>query len=361
MQEDMHFYGTYALAKAAGIEKSSAKEIAYAAQFVDDSTKCDSDWHSDGSLLYGIATAHSNGQCVKNVVSNAGDHQKMTEEQRRVWVPFHFLPGAKGSTFDEKLVCQKNSSVAQEMMMHHVHNGEGKSFYKELLGIAAHVYLDTFSHYGFSGISSDLNSIKDSSLNALDVKNTEMKDYILGKKERFFTKYRKGGVVSFFAEKATASLGHGAVATYPDRPFLKWEFEYEKTHGGVKKVEHNNQEDFYEGSEQLYKYFSSVKLAELTDGGVVTDFSDIADKIREILALEGDREARIKAWKDSGLVEQDVVYDASDWEKSKNDFPSLEHSEEVVNTSVYKFHQAAAYHRCYVLKELLSQHGVVVY
>ena len=36
MQLDMHFYGIYALARAAGIKPDSAYIIAYASQFVDD-------------------------------------------------------------------------------------------------------------------------------------------------------------------------------------------------------------------------------------------------------------------------------------------------------------------------------------
>ena len=36
MQKDMHFYGVYAMARAAGIKPDSAYTIAYASQFVDD-------------------------------------------------------------------------------------------------------------------------------------------------------------------------------------------------------------------------------------------------------------------------------------------------------------------------------------
>ena len=36
MQYDMHYYGTYAMAAAAGIPKNDAEIIAYAAQYVDD-------------------------------------------------------------------------------------------------------------------------------------------------------------------------------------------------------------------------------------------------------------------------------------------------------------------------------------
>ncbi len=47
------------------------------------------------------------------------------------------------------------------MLTHHIEtaaNGQCK-FALELVGVAAHVYMDTFSHYGFSGISSSLNSV----------------------------------------------------------------------------------------------------------------------------------------------------------------------------------------------------------
>jgi len=45
MQEDMHYYGTYAMARAAGLKVKDAKVVAYAAQYVDDSTANDSEVH----------------------------------------------------------------------------------------------------------------------------------------------------------------------------------------------------------------------------------------------------------------------------------------------------------------------------
>ena len=38
MQTDMHYYGTYALARLAGFSVSKAEIIAYSSQYVDDST-----------------------------------------------------------------------------------------------------------------------------------------------------------------------------------------------------------------------------------------------------------------------------------------------------------------------------------
>lgn len=36
MQTDMHYYGTYAMARAAGLNQDTCRKIAYSAQFVDD-------------------------------------------------------------------------------------------------------------------------------------------------------------------------------------------------------------------------------------------------------------------------------------------------------------------------------------
>ena len=38
MQIDMHFYGVYAMARAAGLDPKTARIIAHASQFVDDAT-----------------------------------------------------------------------------------------------------------------------------------------------------------------------------------------------------------------------------------------------------------------------------------------------------------------------------------
>ncbi len=95
MQEDMHYYGTYAMARAAGLEVKHAKIIAYAAQYVDDSTANDSEVHEDGGMFQTIATAHTNSEAISNA---AADHT----EQRQVCVPFHFfLVGIEGRDKDE--------------------------------------------------------------------------------------------------------------------------------------------------------------------------------------------------------------------------------------------------------------------
>lgn len=113
MQEDMHYYGTYAMARAAGLKVKDAKIVAYAAQYVDDSIANDSEVHNDGGMFETTASAHTNPNIIKHAAS---DHT----EQRHVWVPFHFFPGNKGKTLSEKLACSKDSGLAQEMVKNHI-------------------------------------------------------------------------------------------------------------------------------------------------------------------------------------------------------------------------------------------------
>jgi hypothetical protein len=113
MDIDMHYYGTYALARAAGIGAGSARIIATAAQYVDDSIgSTDAIVHPDGARFRSESTAHHSSIFDLRILNNLDD-------QQLVWVPFHFLPGGEGTTQSEKLMCVKNSRFAQAMVTHH--------------------------------------------------------------------------------------------------------------------------------------------------------------------------------------------------------------------------------------------------
>ncbi len=364
MQTDMHFYGTYVLARAAGISQRDAKTIAYAAQFVDDSTQQDSEPHSDGGLLYGIATAHHDKQCVLN-------SKVKPDEQRRVWVPFHFLPGGVGKTLEERLLCTQDSMIAREMIKHHIEKAAAHcKFGFELLGIAAHVYMDTFSHYGFSGIGSKYNDVKNDTLKFVGVKNKEIERYIESKAVKFIAKYTSRTIATSLLEKRADMLGHSGTLTYPDRPYLHWNVQFEKPRpeNGTISVR-NNPGTYLEGCKKIHGYFSRFarKYYAHSDS---RPFDNFERKVNEILRFEGKKKDRIERWRsaiqektiyDSEPGEEQVSYDHREWEDEKDRFPERLSSTEVINTHIYRFHQAAALHRYYVLKELLPAHGIAVY
>src|SRR5690349_19517360 len=109
MQTDMHYYATYALARAAGISAPAAQIIATAAEYVDDSDYVDVEL-DDQVFIHAPPTAHhpTNKQNVQPV------------DQRSVWVPIHFIPGGEGDSLSEQLVCLKDSVIAREMVEFHL-------------------------------------------------------------------------------------------------------------------------------------------------------------------------------------------------------------------------------------------------
>jgi len=364
MQEDMHYYGTYAMARAAGLEVKHAKVVAYAAQYVDDSTANDSEVHRDGGMFQTIATAHTNSEAIENA---AVDHT----EQRKVWVPFHFFPGNEGNTLSEKLVCVKDSELAQEMVRNHIRHAvsEKCEYGLALMGITAHVYADTFSHYGFSGVSSRKNKVDGDSFE-LDVDNPKVKAYIMGKLPGFFAKWAPRILTRNFrdfaskgASVATGALGHGAVGTYPDRPFLRWRFKYE--HTGAMTDWRDNQASFLEGCEKLHQAFSDYATKAGISKNPVS-FDSIKNDVASIISLESAKKGRIKAWK--GAIANGTLfakeegeaphYSEHEWEKQKEHFDDLSSSANIIGREVYKFHQAAIYHRDYTLKQLLPKYGI---
>ena len=360
MQEDMHFWGTYVVTRAAGFPMKDAHTIAYAAQYVDDSNKQDSTQHEDGGLLYGIATAHHPKQSALNSVIDR-------EEQRRVWVPFHFIPGGEGKTFQEKLLCVKDSNIAQEMINYHIAAAKEKAFGLELTGIAAHVYMDTFSHYGFSGISSEYNEVDGDSFKFVNInQESSIGAYISNKREEFIAKY-----LGSLAEAGSSALGHAGVATYPDRPFLHWEVDFEHPRSnGAEKSDRNNPETYLEGCKKLHSLLSAFAETHY-EQPAIRSFEDIKDSISSIIRYEGDKGERIDQWKKAikqGAIykpeeseSEKISYDWEEWEDEKKEFHEKDSSSVGIDTHAYRFHQAAAFHRYYVLKDLLPKHGIAVY
>lgn len=92
MQYDMHYYGTYAMAAAAGIPKDDAEIIANAAQFVDDQNFERWAIAQSGEGIFGIPTAHHPIEAGLRV----GARAENKDDSRMVWLsvalvrPFHY-------------------------------------------------------------------------------------------------------------------------------------------------------------------------------------------------------------------------------------------------------------------------------
>jgi predicted transcriptional regulator len=283
-------------------------------------------------------------------------------------VPFHFLPGNEGYSFTERLVCRKNSAIAKEMVEHNLALQQA-DYYLELIGITAHVYADTFSHYGFSGISSRKNKVVNDSFHFYELVS-EIESYITEKKEKFDESYYKesgflANIKSWLAEQASGALGHGAVATYPDRPYLVWDFVYEENDNP--SPQRNNPATFLEGCEALYNMFVEVgdRVPGHYEPGKRQEFSAIKETVTRILALQDKKAARVDAWKRSALDGElfgasEEIPEYEDWNEQFRDLDGQEDSMVAGGLNIYKFYQAASLHRQHILRGLLPSHDLIV-
>lgn len=219
MQIDFHHTVTYVTARLAGFEHAQAEIVAYAAQYVDDSTSSGFLRFENGMRYQRSATAHPmlDGENLLN------------DDNALSWLPFHFLPGADtlATDYNEKLVCRPDSSVARAMMASAIRDKE-RPHGLHRLGIAAHVFVDTFAHQGFVGQWHDLNTasaIRDVSGDAL-------------------------GAVP------VPPVGHGLVDTYPDQPYLRWSYVNSKG----EKVIRDNPTDFAKAADRLCQEFQRYQL-----------------------------------------------------------------------------------------------------
>lgn len=386
----MHYYGTYAIARAAGLNPKDAKIMAYSAQFVDDSNHTEDKEHEDGGLIYTVATAHHAKQAVPDAILHG------TKGQRRMWVPFHFYPGNEGSELSEKLICRKDSKIVNEMFDNHINRTkENLPYILHLIGIASHVYIDTFSHYGFSGLSSRNNKVDQSTFRFPKDKNEEINTHHKNFKKKYKKEFHRKNwresinkqdclgrfadehpkIAGWLSSKTTGALGHGSVATCPDLPFLEWSFTYEKSKQS--SGSRDNSKTFLEGCEKLHKKLINFsKLYYQNEQIRYCDFSEIKETLKKILSHrssveKGDNERIIK-WKEaieSGKIfdintnqKEFLSYNKKEWLSQKDEaFKNLKPSSaEAIKLDIYKFHQAADYHRHYTLKHLLPKYGIVV-
>ena len=363
MQIDMHYYGTYALARSAGMGQDAAKIVATATQFVDDNAHKNSLQLKDGARIDSQATAH-HAVDLKNIDP---------ADQRLVWIPFHFLPGNEGEEYTERLMCRMDSDLAREMVKQNCTLAAEVPFGLELLGITAHVYEDTFSHYGFSGISSRRNRVINNSFRFYDIK-PEMAQYVEKKAEKFFEDYGEYGglfqnlkrwVVSFSGETLSGALGHGAVATFPDRPYLHWRYETE--YPGTKEIKRDNRKDYLLACRRIhgmFQRFLEIRPEEARGNGVT--FETVEDRLADIIGTQGHKGERIDAWQQAARSGDlfagpgEPIPEYKPWHDQWSHLAWIDHSAKVLESHLYRYFQAASMHRNLVLRKLLPSHDLIV-
>jgi len=349
MQLDMHFYAIYALARAAGIHPTAARTVAHASQFVDDAMEDEAIVLPDERAIIPTMTSHRPIDYANTI---AGD-------QWKVWVPFHFLPGnhPDADTFVEKMVCRKGS-LSERRVLENALDHSGEAYGLHLAGISAHAYADAYSHYGFVGLSRRWNRVDGDSIRVY-VESESIFDYLKNKYETFLTRF-KGGLAE------TVPVGHGAVATYPDRPYLVWEYTYESG----EKVERNNVVDYLEACRGLHGFFETLgdKNTAYKADRPPTPWDEISETVRDVLSYEAPLEDRVRRWREtissSGLFEaetadRNVTYSKRAWRSARIIY-HFSQGGTAAGSDGYHFIRAAWRHRDFVLQVLLPELDITI-
>ena len=292
-------------------------------------------------------------------------------------MPFHFLPGNEGNSFEERMLTTKDSQISRDVVQHALEKSD-KPYALQLLGITMHCYSDTFSHYGFSGLKSDFNNVVTDSI-SVQYKLPETQQYVEEKAERFLQRFMneaKDMKTRFISAAANHShLGHGAALTHPDRPYMNWEFLYDierkpcTTADNPKHSIRSNPATFLEGCRAFHSVFSQFLERQPSHRGhhIPVSFSGIEAKAREIIETEGRKSDRCDLWEAAfnkghfGEANQPFPkYLGDDWNAEVVEADGSATGDDFLTSEVFKFYQAAEQHRAYILRDLLPSYGLVV-
>lgn len=266
MNADFHYYGTYAAALSAGFSVSEAKQIAWAAQMVDD---CTEEFLKQEKVPKNarVVTCETTGEMVwddKDDLSDA-NHETL-KKVRRIWMPFHFLPGNLDgrkrytgkkdwgfSRYDEardgddfRCICLHNSDLAEKMIENtrvlcDADNPLGLTPADKLylIGIRMHVLADTWAHEFFAGTPNFwVNEIEESGqTGGRPVKKEGAPD-----------------LISFYS---MAYHGHAQIGHWPDYGYMS--YEYRPRWLGEGAIKKNNPDIFFNAFCQMAAAMSYIR------------------------------------------------------------------------------------------------------
>lgn len=310
MEISSHYYGIYALCIACGIRQDITEKIAYASQFVDDAVINTITFSKDyQDVLFPVINGKSKvtniATCHSYFVIKTFNYQAMIFNTSA----FHFFPANKGKTFTKKLRCNDNPEILHKLISETI---EEESFVPEKLGMLLHIFADTFSHQGFSGLISKENDIG------------KLKSY---QENRIINILRVAGregkkLVSSLVDKFVPAYGHAQAYHYPDIPYGKWEYYYDKSDDFSNEEEFSDN-DNSERFSNAFKTIASDFLEKITEKNIYDpDRLEKKDQniksVLDLLVTPMRQSKKIRAWKKlikKFGIQSDVKYNEFFWLK----------------------------------------------
>ena len=224
MQEDFHYYATYAAAILAGYTHKESMDIAYSAQFVD---LCSVTLLSKIKAPLKAATTQLQLEMMDARTDIVG-LQNIT----RIWASFHFLPKdlyaqkakrPKKYMHKYRLICGPNGELVKKT----VDLAKGRSL--QHAGIAMHVLADTWAHSYFAGTPSlVINNTNDEFYELINENGKEIERKIKFRHnpgaDDDLDKSLYTNSLYQASENSIMNLGHGRAGHLPDYSFARYSY-----------------------------------------------------------------------------------------------------------------------------------------
>jgi len=331
MQCDFHYYCIAVLAKISGFSQEDSLTIAYASQYVDNSTE--GDRIQIGTMKFDpVRTAH------------VGLDATLWDVQKKTIIPFHFLPPKDVRRPDDTFVTSTDSVLAGELF-----NRACEEIDPVLrlcrIGVALHTIADTTSHQFFSGREDDENKVNDICIfNGTDYDHLSWQNIFYD---------------------LLPPIGHAQAAHYPDLPYQKWHY---KNNDG-QPITRNNPYEYLLCANRIYKLLCTA------NDGIKEAWNDYEDRIENLLATkEDDLEKRCELWQNEfashfqqGMYNYDSLawrkaalqsstYSEVDWDKQERSLMAsmkFDPDDDFYDSHWIHFHRAALMQRHFVLEQIL--------
>jgi len=317
MDIEFHYYITCIIARRAGFRPEDAHIIAYSSQYTD-----------DNDTVYSIDQDGPNA--YSNYISQTMNILKPQKELMRIYPVFHFMPG----TLDEIAGDSARRRDGKLHLMNVIPDNmdskkclsaafDSQNLYR--VGIATHMYADTFAHQNFVGFEDGFNDMK--------------------------------GLL----ESLIPSIGHADAKHQPDLPALIWEDErLVPSH-----TEIDNKKRFLEAASCLFDFYSSYLKISQNKESVIKEIDEAIgdyggteeDRIERYKALIGTdyQEYDKKSWFNDAvvLVSKDIPY-TGDGDTVPRSEAQLAWNENFKETHWLKFQEAVKTHQRYALETAVA-------
>ena len=281
MRIDFHFYTIYALARSVGFSPDNAYVIAYASQYTDDEVNENTILFENGGEFAPVITAH-------RIFDPVAVSERIC---KKVWVPFHFLPGNKGAGIDQMFTVA-NGDLAQAIINQFL-SYDLLPYSRHLLGIILHAYADTWSHQNFMGLRNGMNQASE-----LRVQGENIYIYNLA-----------------------PLLGHAQTGSTPDDPTLEW--EYVNYQGTLQHI--TNHDRALEAARHCHTVLSQFmdKFKDDFRDSKFIPWEQLEGDISDLFTKPTDLEGCVTAWGEKisdnafGFQSHDkdinLIYDLNEW------------------------------------------------